>query len=338
MIRSNKLSIAMYRKTNLARNLEMWQTLFAKYSSSSSINIYRGKIDTNNHILHINDCFYNSDIHDSFIKEKKSLLQIHTHPKYGIKSCVKNQCIPEAISKNIPIVVNHGHFALGDLPYNKNKYIPLIHWYGMDIHSTTISEYIKTKPLNKITVSFTPYRNRLKNKYHNKGTEAVIDVLERLKTNYPKSFDYFLIEAQSYENCLKIKSQSHIVIDDINSGNYNQGGFEGLALGRVVIGNVSEANQKLFGAFCDTTVPYVNITNKQELLEYLENNIIQNSLDQIIYEGKQNRAWMEKFWNPELLIKERCLLYDRLLNNKLNEYTDIAENANFNTQIGGERI
>jgi hypothetical protein len=335
MIRSNKLSIAMYRQTNLARNLERWQMLFTKYSSSSLINIYTDKININNHILHLNDCFNNSHIHDSFIKEKRSLLQIHTHPKYGIKSCVKNQCIPEAISKNIPIVVNHGHFALGDLPHNNNKYIPLIYWYGIDIHSTIISEYLKTKLLNKITVSFTPYRNRLKNNYHNKGTTAVIDVLEKLKKNYPKSFDYFLIEGQSYENCLKIKSQSHIVIDDINSGNYNQGGFEGLALGRVVIGNVSEANQKLFEAFYGTTVPYVNITNKQELLEYLENNITQNNLNQIIHQGKQNRAWMEKFWNPELLIKERCLLYERVLNNELHKYTDIAENANFNSYRGG---
>mgnify|MGYP007071994108 CR=1 FL=1 len=332
-MKSNQLSIAMYKQTNLAGNLERWRTLFGKYSSSSLINIYRKQIDANNHILHLNDCFYNSHIPNSFIKEKRSLLQIHTHPKYGVKSCVKKQCIPQAIAKNIPIIVNHGHFAFGDLPHNENKYIPLIYWYGIDIHRTNISEYLKTKQSNKLIVSFTP--RRLKNKYHNKGTAQVIDVLQKLKKNYPKSFDYLLIKGQKHEDCWKIKSKSHIVIDDINSGNYNQGGFEGLALGKVVIGNVSEANQKLFGAFCGTTVPYLNITNKQELLEYLENNVIQNSTDRIIHQGKQNRCWMEQFWNPELLIKERCLLYERVLNNELNKYTDIAENANFNTYTGG---
>lgn len=332
-----KLLIAMYRLTNLAHNLEIWQKLFQKYSTSSAINIYKHNVDTNNHILHLNDCYISNHINHSFIKDKRSLLQIHTHPKYGIKQCIDTQCIPDAINKNIPIIVNHGHFVLGDLPYNKYKYIPLIYWYGIDIHSTIISQYLKTKLLNKITVSFTPYYNK-SNSYHNKGTKNIIEILQRLKTNYPESFDYFLIHEQSYENSLKIKSQSHIIIDDINSGNYNQSGFEGLALGKVVIGNISAGNQKLFRAFCDTTVPYVNVTNKQELLEYLENNIIKNNLDQIIYEGKQNRAWMEKFWNPEILIKERCLLYERLLNNKLNEYIDIAENANFNTQIGGEVI
>lgn len=332
--------IGMYSLTKLANNLSIWQKLFTKYQNKYFINIYHNNIDKACHIAHLNDCYILSHIAKKFFQQNRVILQIHTHPTYGIKNCVKRDAVTYASNHNIPIVINAGHFAIGNLPYITNKYIPLLYWYGIDIYNNNINQYFNTTPIvDKLVVSFAGKPNNSKsiNHYHNKGSNTIIDVLNRLKNMYSDKFDYILIAGKNYDECLRLKSLSHIVIDDINSGNYNQNGFEGLALGKVVVGNISENNQILFNALNSykTNIPYININNGDDLFTYLEKCIINNEIDNLISLGKSNREWMEAYWNPRILLNERINLYNRFLDNDLSYYTNIVEKENFNTHTGG---
>lgn len=333
----NKI-IGMYSLTKLANNLQIWQNLFNKYSDKYKINIYCGKIDTACDIAHINDCYMLRDIDKKFIGNR--LLQIHTHPNFGIKKCVKTEAVKYASNNNIPIIINAGHFARGNLPYITNKYIPLLYWFGLDIYDSNIIKYLQNSiTTNKLIISFagvaTP--SKVGNSYHNKGTNIIVNVLNKLKLKYPNKFDFILISGQTHDECLRLKSLSHIVIDDINSGNYNQNGFEGLALGKVVIGKISLDNQILFNTLSQSNnpIPYINIDNSSDLLNYIERHILNNTIDSLIESGASNRLWMEHHWNPEILINERINLYTRLLDNDSQYYTNIVEKINFNTNTGG---
>jgi len=121
-----------------------------------------------------------------------------------------------------------------------------------------ISYPIKEKPKNRLVISHSP---SCEYKALDKGSPHIISVIEDFSLRY--DFSFCLIKNRSMAQCIKIKSMSHIFIDQLVYGNpnvnqarwgnnirYNGGlgksGIEGMLLGACVITGGEEPDTKGF--------------------------------------------------------------------------------------------
>jgi len=76
-----------------------------------------------------------------------------------------------------------------------------------------------------------------------KGTDKIVEVVEKLSKTLP--VELVLIENMSNARVLKLKSECHIAIDQIASGDmgYGVNSLESLAMGMCTVTNLSEAYQ-----------------------------------------------------------------------------------------------
>ncbi len=82
-----------------------------------------------------------------------------------------------------------------------------------------------------------------------KGTDKIVEVVEKLSKTLP--VEMVLIENMPHAEAVKLKSECHIAIDQIASGDmgYGVNSLESLAMGVCTVTNLSEAYQDLYREF-----------------------------------------------------------------------------------------
>jgi len=144
--------------------------------------------------------------------------------------------------------------------------------------------------------------------WDDKGYELVNPLLKRLSLN--DMVKYQLIVQQPHQTVLEMKRLADIGIDEIATGSYHLSSLEYLSLGIPCFANVDDQTEavvkELTGA---TTIPWIKAdktTFKPILLDMLGNKQSWVEL------GAESRIWMEKFWNPQVLINHYTEMYEDL--------------------------
>lgn len=164
------------------------------------------------------------------------------------------------------------------------------------------------KPI--IFYSYTFNNSGFSSRWDTKGYSEVSNLLNEFKNiaNIQK-----ITNAPFFE-CLKLKRQSDIVIDDIMTGNYHLTSLEALSQGKPVLSYLDNRTQYILRELTGAEeLPFVNV--KVEEAKYVLKELCENKKlrDEI---GAYSRRWMEKYYNDKDLIKIYVQVYEDLLNGK----------------------
>lgn len=136
-----------------------------------------------------------------------------------------------------------------------------------------------------------------------KGTSYILPVIEKLKSKY--KFEFKLIENQTRENAQKEIEKSDIIVNSMLGPAYGVLCNEGMAMGKVVVTNISEKLD------LPEDLPIVS-ADPDTLYSVLENLIIdENKRSQI---AKKGRPYIEKYHSPESCVRNMISIYQNIMN------------------------
>lgn len=168
----------------------------------------------------------------------------------------------------------------------------------------------KDKKINYLKVGYSPSTTKNVNKYFDKGYEATKNILEGMKRDFPRRFDYDIINGVSLEECLRRKNECNVIIDECVTGcGFHRSALEGLAMGKLTVCYINNSIVQAFKKYSPVLpVSNVPIQNLRDFLEYQIDRI-----EYVYHVGKMSRAWMEECWNMENIIEEYINIYKEVL-------------------------
>lgn len=292
------MKVAFFKRTNLAKNPDVWAEYLKKYKNIDTF-VTNALKDKNFDFVHFNNTYENFDG-----LEQKSLMHYHGHPEHENKRGTLDATYPGHI------IINAAHTASGANP----SYEP-IRWFPIDLNS---KYYDVENPCDKIRICYTPSVIVPSHNfpYHSKGFELKFPILKSLKQRYGDKIEITVIANVPYNKCLEIKAKSNIIIDECVTGNYHMSGFEGLGMGKMVVGNMSDANKKLMlEQLCPNAdrTPYEDVS-MDRFENFFVDLIENNRLDFVLERGKQNKEWVSKNWDLSEMLDEMIARYEKILN------------------------
>jgi len=156
-------------------------------------------------------------------------------------------------------------------------------------------EYLPTKRNVKIQIAFAPTTRVPIGSPNSKGYEEVKQVLNRIAQI--RNVDIAWIEGISYIENLAIKRDSHILIDDVVTGNWHRTTLEGACFGCAVLNRVRK-------------VPFVFTTHQtleERLLWLIDNPYVLKDFQE------RTRLWVLQEWHAMDLIKPYIEAYEGML-------------------------
>lgn len=138
-----------------------------------------------------------------------------------------------------------------------------------------------------------------------KGTQFVLDVLNKLKTNY--DFEFKLVTNMTRVEALEIMKKADIFIDQLILGSYGMSSIEAMSFGKPVMTYIMP---KVFAAGLPSECPIVN-TNPVNLEENLIALITDAKLRHEL--GALGRAYVEKYHDNSVVIPQMLSWYQEAL-------------------------
>lgn len=163
------------------------------------------------------------------------------------------------------------------------------------------------RPRNKnslLTICYTPsgkherYPRDHRLYWHSKGYATTMAILERLAKRFPLKLNVIRDKQLNHQQVLRMKQESHIVIDECVTGSYHRNSLEGLACGCVVINGMDENVRKILTSCAGgdvTDAPFVSC--KLDMLEKTLIELIKLGKEELTSRGHQNRLWLEQHWS-----------------------------------------
>jgi hypothetical protein len=156
-------------------------------------------------------------------------------------------------------------------------------------------EYLPIKRQKKIKIAFAPTTRAPIGNVNSKGYDEVKKILNRIATK--RLIDIEWIEGRPYGKNLELKQSSHILIDDIVTGNWHRTTLEGACFGCAVLNRVQK-------------VPFVYAnpqTLEEQLLWLIDNpTVLKDFQDRM-------RLWVLQEWHAMDLIKPYINAYEEAL-------------------------
>ena len=174
-------------------------------------------------------------------------------------------------------------------------------------------EYVPRIIKNKIRIGYSPSTDNSSafGVWHRKGVEQTTWVLKFITKQFP-NVEYDIIENVSPGECIRRKNLCNIIIDECVTPSYHRSGLEGLALGKLTISWVDEKVEKILKKASGSDInPFESV-----YVGWLEDRLVEicsSGIDYILDEGRKNREWMEKYWQPEQIAREYIDIYNQVL-------------------------
>lgn len=224
--------------------------------------------------------------------EKKSVIQVHS-PKLS-------EDFSEEIKSGIPIAVI-AQYHTRQWP-EASFLVPNV----VDILDPVYMP-IENKVDRKVPiVSYAPSNTNMTG-WNDKGYGIVMPHLKRMKLD--NKIILQLIIEKPHDVAMQLKRGADISIDEIATGSYHLSSLEYLSMGIPCFCLIDHLTAK---AVRDVTgcvdLPWI-IANKDSFLPTLQKVIHDKSWAAL---GKQSREWMEKYWNPHILLKHYEDMYNEL--------------------------
>ena len=156
-------------------------------------------------------------------------------------------------------------------------------------------EYLPKKRPNKIQIAFAPTTRAAIGNVNSKGYEEVKKVLNKIASI--RNVTIAWIEGIPYIENLAIKRDSHILIDDVVTGNWHRTTLEGACFGCAVVNRVRK-------------VPFVFATHRtleERLLWLIDNPYVLKDFQE------RMRLWILQEWHAMDLIKPYVAAYEEML-------------------------
>ena len=159
------------------------------------------------------------------------------------------------------------------------------------------------KPVSELKVAYSPSSRVKVGEWHDKGYEETVAALEQ------SGVDYDVITDVPFDECLRRKAECSVHIDECVTGSYHRCTLEGLAMGKVVIGHLSDEVFDVATNACDS--PYFPIIDTD--IEGLADELSRLSEYELFTMGNHNRIWMLTFWHPKDIANEYIKIYEEVL-------------------------
>src|SRR5688572_26625523 len=156
------------------------------------------------------------------------------------------------------------------------------------------------------TISYSPSNCNGRN-WDDKGYNIVNPILKKLRLE--GRINYQFIYQKPHRDVMALKKTADAGIDDIITGSYHLSSLEYLALGVPCFANLDDKTEavvkEITGA---TSLPWLkaNKNNFASALRHLMQTKNYHAL------GLESRLWMEKYWNPEFLVRRYVDMYNDL--------------------------
>lgn len=159
----------------------------------------------------------------------------------------------------------------------------------------------------KPRVVFSPSRIRLPG-WDSKGYDETVPVLQKLVNEGKISAD--IVMDVPHKQCLTRKRTGDIGIDEIVTGSYHLCSLETLSQGLITLANLDDHQQATLEAVTGCPkeeLPWVCAT--PQTLEAVLKDLLSWPQDKFHKRQAYSRAWMEKYWHPQIAIRRFEAVY-----------------------------
>jgi len=161
------------------------------------------------------------------------------------------------------------------------------------------------KPIHNPRIAYSPSAKKNVGRWHHKGYKETNAALKASGLKHDIITDVPLCE------CLERKRNCSIVIDECVTGSYHRSALEGLAMGKVVVGYLSDEVNAVATKACGAWLPIRN-TRMYELGDTLKGLTETN----LVKDGFMNRVWMLNNWHPARIANEFVKIFEEVINEK----------------------
>lgn len=131
-----------------------------------------------------------------------------------------------------------------------------------------------------------------------KGTKYIIAAVEQLRREQLR-FDFRMVEGLTNAEARRIYEEADVLIDQLLCGWYGGVSAELMALGKVVICYLREEDFRFLPNGMAQGMPLLN-ANPDNIAEVLR-HVISMPRSELMEKGRQSRAWVEKWHNPDAI-------------------------------------
>jgi len=148
-------------------------------------------------------------------------------------------------------------------------------------------------------------------RFDTKGAPETIKMLNRVRSKY-SDLKLQIISDIPHVECLRLKRDSILVIDDLVTGSYHLSSLEALSMGIPTLCFIDRRTEDVIKQISGCNhIPWVNtkIEEAENILDvFLSNSVLRKSF------GSESRSWMERYWNDAILVKYYEEAYHDLVN------------------------
>lgn len=257
-------------------------------------------------ILHFHHWFDFSSIENPFRFDFLSAMKggarylMHWHSNPMAISSLTGQSIQDIVNAPVPqMVVAQFHES-----YYPNAYpVPLI------VEVESLSPEITQRPKPIITYSPSRGRHAYEDRWETKGKPEVIRILEGAKS--AGYLDYRLIEDIPFQECMRLRSECDMVIDDIVTGSFHTTSLEAMAAGKPTLSYMDKRTQMVLSQLTGTTdCPLINVRFPDAVAVLKELSLDQQLRTDI---GRFSREWMLEYYSECKMIEHYRIGYASLM-------------------------
>lgn len=166
-------------------------------------------------------------------------------------------------------------------------------------------------PVDRIRAVIGVSRTGGRGELWDKGYEATIDILKRVRARYPNDFEFechaFLPRAKHQALLL----EANIVLDGLSNPGYSRVHLEACGLGRVALNTMHPDVERIFRAFSGDQIPWG--TCRIEQLEETLVSRIRNGPETLVASAQRAKSWFDRCWTESVIADEHRRAYERLM-------------------------
>ena len=236
----------------------------------------------------------------SKIAKKKTILQLHSPP--SVSEHLYKLLVSKIKIDRILVIAQY-HAVYLNIP-------------GMDIVRNIVDindDYLKpfivknSKPVISYSPSNNASREQISTEWAYKSYNEVKDALDNIRNKADIVFHL----GMPWLDSLKKRRRANIHIDEVSTGSYHLSSLEGLSQGKIVIANIAPWMEDIIKRVTGSnSIPWFK-TTEDNILSTL-NELVSKDWGYILEHQRNSRKWMEKYWAPEIIIKDYTSIYNRL--------------------------
>ncbi len=137
-----------------------------------------------------------------------------------------------------------------------------------------------------------------------KGTQQIVTAVEKLKKKY--DFNFWLVAGMRHDKAMELYQKADIIISQLNLDSYGVFAIEGMAMGKVVLGRLSNKMQNTY-----PELPPI-IPVEPDSIGFVLDNILRWAPEERQRCGRNGREYVEKYHSPDVVMPKLLEVYEKL--------------------------